>query len=279
MTNNGKKVAVPGTLSHYTTIGGFTGILGKDTFRASNVSFLNDRRELLHALEAVQGAIKQLSKHTNFLAWEAVIRKVVAQLENGKIPDTYAICFCRDDDNLSQWRGYGGNVQGVCLTFKKEPLRRAFRELDARLYEVAYSNKSTIAKLRDALGDELEDIAELDEIVGFSGEKEKYAEMFKRISLLLPKFKHLGFKDEREWRAVVQRQIDATELKFRPSGNKIVPYIELKFEKKLPLTSVRVGPGHDQELTIQSLNVFLKSRGYPDVEIKKSEVPFRPGVE
>lgn len=274
-----KKPLPQGNLSHYTTIAGLTGILESQTFWASNVSFLNDRRELLHALEAVQGAIKQLSKDVVFLAWEAAIRKVVEQLENGKIPDTYAICFCGDDDNLSQWRGYGGSIQGVCLTFKKKPLRKALVALDAKLYEVAYSKKSTIVKLRDALGGELQDIAELDEIVGFSDEKQRYEEVFKRISLLLPKFKHLGFKDEREWRAVVQRQVDASELNFRPSGNKIVPYIKLKFEEQLPLLSVRVGPGHDQELTAQSLKVFLRSRGYPSVEVKMSEVPFRPGVE
>lgn len=179
MSSRSLKNPPPKNLSHYTTISGFTGILEEHTFWASNVSFLNDRRELLHALEAVQGAIKQLSKNANFVAWEYSIREVVQQLENGKTPDTYAICFCRDDDNLSQWRGYGGNVQGVCLTFMREPLRKALVAHEAKLYEVAYSKKSTIAKLRDALGGELEDIAELDEILGFSNEKQRYDEVFK----------------------------------------------------------------------------------------------------
>jgi len=97
-----------------------------------------------------------------------------------------------------------------------------------------------------------------------------------RISRLLPKFKHLGFKDEREWRYVVQKDIPPHDMKFRVMQNKIVPYIEIgASDTKFPIRSIRIGPGADQELTARSVETFMKAHKY-DIEITLSEVPFRP---
>ncbi len=103
-----------------------------------------------------------------------------------------------------------------------------------------------------------------------------YNELVSRVSGLLPRFKHWGFRDEQEWRFVLQKKVMKEELSFRISENKMVPYIVIGNAKEpLPIKSVRVGPGSDQELTAKSIKAFLDAHGY-NVKVKTSDVPFRP---
>jgi hypothetical protein len=46
----GKFLSHPDSLTHYTDLRGMMGIIESKQIWASNVSFLNDRRELLHGL-------------------------------------------------------------------------------------------------------------------------------------------------------------------------------------------------------------------------------------
>jgi len=267
---------LPKTISHYTTLAGLQGIIQTNCLWASNASFLNDKAELQHALKASRQAIKKLSSEESFKQWSATLERVCADLEDGGIPDTYVACFCRNDDNLSQWRGYGGTVQGVSVTFDRTKLAARLKPDKAAFFRVRYSKHSTVSKFTSALTSELKDIAELDEIIGTSSDKVRYQDLQRRISALLPRFKHLGFEDEKEWRFAIQRKIAPEALCFRPSSNKLVPYIEIgKSKELLPITGIRIGPGLDQELTAQSIRVFMSVSGY-DVPVKVSDVPFRP---
>jgi hypothetical protein len=100
--------------------------------------------------------------------------------------------------------------------------------------------------------------------------------VFDRVCRLLPKFKHFGFRDEREWRYVFQSQISPSELCFRSRAEKVVPYIKVgRSAERLPIASIRVGPGADQKLTVQSLASFLEARGYAKVPVETSVIPFR----
>lgn len=266
---------LPSSISHYTTLPGLKAIIESKRLWASNASFLNDRAELIHALQASKKAIAMLSSKKALKAWAPMLEEVFDELSDGQKSNTYVACFCGDDDNLSQWRGYGGSTQGVSITFSRSALAKRLESDHATLYKVTYARLSTATKLRDALAGELADIAELDEIIGEVDEEARYRDLLRRASALLPKFKHLGFKDEREWRFVVQKKPQNSKVLFRVSANKLVPYIEIgKKAAPLPITSVRVGPGTDQELTARSLEEFMKSHGYK-IEVRISNVPFR----
>jgi hypothetical protein len=129
--------------------------------------------------------------------------------------------------------------------------------------------------VRDALKGEFAELADLDDL-GELGEARSYDEVFRRVSSLLPKFKHFGFRDEREWRFVIQQPAPACELKFRAGLNRVVPYIEVGVrDVPLPITSVTVGPGNDQMLTAQSLRTFLRCHGHEGVGVEVSDIPFR----
>lgn len=265
----------PRYLSHYTTLQGLYGIIDSSSLWASNASFLNDKAELTHALDVSKRAISMLSSKKALKDWKSMLEKVFSELSGEQKSSTYVACFCADDDNLSQWRGYGGNVQGVSVTFDRSLLSQRLKINGANLYRVNYSKLSTAVRLRDALAGELSKIAELNESPGEIDQKKKYEDLLVKVSALLPKFKHLGFKDEREWRYVVQKSMANSRVLFRVLDNKMVPYIIIgKKNSKLPITKIRIGPGVDQELTARSVGEFLRAYKY-DVEINYSEVPFR----
>lgn len=266
---------LPMNLSHYTSLSGLQGIVKSKCLWASNVSFLNDKAELIHAIKASEEAIKLLLDGALDPRWGNVVSDVFKDLNGKSASDTYATCFCTDDDNLSQWRGYGGGVQGVCITFSRSRPSARFKSDDADLLKVAYTDKSTSQKLYRELIGEINDIERFNDLLGPLSASEMYSEIYSRASKCLPKFKYLGFKDEREWRYVVQRKMDASRIQFRVSSNKMVPYIEIgKGEKRLPIRSVRVGPGYDQELTAASVQQFMRVNGYRS-EVMLSKIPFR----
>jgi hypothetical protein len=275
-----KPISVPLRISHYTTLEGMKGIVESGCLWASNAAFLNDKVELSHALAASKQVIRKLSSDKAFEKWELALKEIFEKLTTSGIPDTYVACFCKSDDNLSQWRGYGGTTQGISLTFSRSKLAARLKKDGAEFHQVLYSHYSTAAKLKSALKNEVSDLADLDKIIGGSDEEENNIDLYRRVSALLPRFKHLGFKDEKEWRFIIQREIAERDLCFRVSNNKIVPYIKVgsggEANSPLPLTSVRIGPGADQELTMQSVRTFLSAKGYTDVDVDASEIPFRP---
>lgn len=267
--------SLPDSLSHYTTIDGFIGIIESKNLWTSNTSFLNDRKELVHGLEGAELAIGKFKSGLNPVL-RKILPKVIQEIKGGSLPATYVTCFCEKHDLLSQWRGYGGSQQGISIQFSREMLEKGFLKEKAKLVKVIYSDLSTASKVRDALAEEIKDLLEWEATLGGQSDEERKDGVFQIVSKLLPRFKHLGFLDEREWRFVVQRPVDVGDLQFRAKGAVIAPYINLSVEgAKLPMQSVTVGPGREMDLTQASVRMFLDRRGYEHVPVKLSRVPFR----
>jgi hypothetical protein len=241
---------------------GLIGIIDTGELWASNASFLNDRRELIHGLEASVDAVQKLASKA-YQSWKPVLDEAVSALSHGKIPDTYVLCFCSHKDALSQWRGYGGGEQSVGLIFDRVELSKRLRRDKARLMKVIYGSITTADKMTTELKRELDDFDTMEAIIGGAA-TERQKDAVSILSRLIPQFKHIGFADEREWRYVVQRSGDQTDVCFRRKGNVVVPYIKLakSGRDKLPLLEVIVGPGRDPELTTKSLKLYLKSKCY-----------------
>ena len=240
--------ALPDRLAHYTILGGFQGILGQGQFWASNVSFLNDSRELLHGLEASVQALKALSSTARTAPWLKSLRRASKRLFDGEMPNTYAVCFCGSSDVLSQWRGYGGSEQGVAMVFDRKALAARMAEKKAELFPVVYGKVKSKSIISKSLDQELALLSKSAETMRLSDES-RDAEAYRLMCRLLPQFNHYGFRDERELRFVVQQEKVRASVCFRPASNVLIPYLKLLDPDAglLPLTSVIVGPGRDQK--------------------------------
>lgn len=269
---------LPANLTHFTTLDGLMGIVESGEIWLSNVSFLNDRRELLYGLEEVEKVVKRYTSRKTYLEWHKPLAKVLRRLRKGRIPNTYAGCFCEQSDVLSQWRGYGGSVQGVAITFKRTRLNEALENSKAALFPVIYGKLKTASQITQELSERLEELEELTPHEDAS-EDEKDKKAHSIVSALLPQFKHYGFRDEREWRIVVQQNTLRSTVCFRSNANVLVPYIKFKLgpDGAVPIHYVRIGPGREQELTKRSVELYLKSQGYDKIEVRLSDVPYRLG--
>lgn len=145
---------LPDRLAHYTTLSGLQGVLDHGQFWASNVSFLNDSRELLHGLEASVQAVKALSTSARTAPWLKSLRRASKRLSDGELPNTYAVCFCGSSDVLSQWRGYGGSEQGVAMVFDRELLATRIAQKKAELYPIVYGKVKSKSKISRELEEE-----------------------------------------------------------------------------------------------------------------------------
>ncbi|MBZ9974206.1 MULTISPECIES: DUF2971 domain-containing protein [unclassified Mesorhizobium] len=266
-------VQVPNELTHFTTLPGLLGIVENRCLWASNVSFLNDRRELQHGISAAEKVLRDFATAQKKQIFAQIIDEVIIELKKAKLPDTYATCFCKAHDLLSQWRGYGGRVQGVSVTFNGKQLDSLFRSHGGIPMEVIYDKQRTVDRMRRS-------------IVTFSGladllrekdvDKIRF-ELIRRLPKLVPRFKDDGFSEENEWRFVIQKENDFEHVRFRDADGVLVPYLEVAVPigKRLPIKRVTVGPGKNQELTMRSVQLFLEAKGYERVPVEPSAVPYR----
>lgn len=262
-------------VTHYTSLEGFRSIVENDQLWASNIRFLNDKAEmefgLKEAVKFLEHQEKQIEKVTSA---HGVLRRAKKNIQSKGIPSAFACCFCTDGDSLSQWRGYTNGGQGIAITFEVGRLDDHFSEYNAVMAEVAYGTDATKQRLTD----------EFEKLVSSSGgdlfsDGWPSAENLEALILTLsPQFKHKSFEDEREWRLIINEPKKQSDLEYRTKDNVLVPYLKLgQRGVPLPITKITVGPGKDVDITMQSVEMFLKSKmHYEDVEVSRSYVPFRP---
>jgi hypothetical protein len=263
---------LPIAISHYTNLQGFIGMVEHDQVWASNVAYLNDREELLHGVKCASRALTKLLHDRRLTQWNAAIEGVVRQMEAGRMPNTYAACFCEKGDLLNQWRGYGGSEQGISLRFDRKKLASIRKGKKSFLAPVEYGLVRGKASITLGLRERLLAVTE-NELSDLGGDKEET--VYRILSELIPRFKHIGFQNEMEWRFVVQHETLRSSVCYRAGRNVVIPYLKLGEEgTRLPLKSVTVGPGNDTDLTKKSVESFLKAKGY-EIPVHVSKVPFR----
>lgn len=112
-------------------------------------------------------------------------------------------------------------------------------------------------------------------------------------------YKHPSFEDEKEYR--IEYEIDGNmnkkedeELRFRASGDLIIPYIKLTTKyfdylkikkeestsptfmiKRIPINNIIIGPSLEFIAIKSGIEQLLDKNGYENVEIIKSNVPYR----
>ena len=70
----------------------------------------------------------------------------------------------------------------------------------------------------------------------------------------------------------IPKKRDLSNIKWRNSSDNVVPYIEKHFEKEL-ISEIIIGPKN--HTTIENMELFLKSVGFENVSVIKSEISYR----
>jgi len=269
----------PTHLTHYTDLAGLKGIIENNELWLSHAAFLNDPQELEHGVDQTKKVLNNLlddeAVGATAKARQKLIKDIAADMEDFERPAAYIACFCQRSDILSQWRGYASR-QGVSITFKMSGLRSCFSDLDAELLQVAYGINEAKRHLKSVIAEKFPDIVDdIDYLLGTEKNDEIRRKFKNLLATLVPRFKHFGFREEQEWRLVI-RNPPIDKLKFRPRGQLMLPYLELKSKKKkLPISAVRIGPGVNDDAVEKSVKFFLETRGYDPDLVKPSSTPYR----
>lgn len=288
-----------GLVYHYTDAAGLDGILKSGCIRATHFAHQNDPRELLEGeqlvrevAESMMGALPTQLQNgllTDFLS--GYEKMVMTNL----VKDLYIASFSEHDDDLSQWRAYGGRGAGyaIGLTFNiaDEAHNEAARSrgLGQTMAQVRYDREAMKLRVR----------ADLAEVFGglekyfatFPNRAEELLNRgmvvaYRRAARIAPIFKHPKYSGEAEWRliaSVVQKDAEKRLLKTRPSVTGIVPFLDLPLEygKDGPVEIERlvVGPSLDSARSVRAAQLMLRGLGYTEEQTKRvvvpSEIPFR----
>lgn len=279
--NNNEEMTVPEKLYHYTSKEGFLGIIENKTLWASEILYMNDEKETRIPFEICKELLEE-DKNAN--AKEEIdhldeeLKKLLFKELIGL--ETYVISFSEKKDDLNMWRAYGDNASGICMGFNScellEALEKNQKIKSMKWRKCIYDKQEQKNKIQNLLDSEKVDIGRLSE----------------KLREFSTYFKDESFKDEHEWRIVVELNTgEYRDLKKARVGKDIfVPYCELQIEKeKLPRCKVEgdypwlggINVGHN------TTDIFYKSVlhacsvygiGFGRVlerEPRKSDIPYR----
>lgn len=212
-------------LYHYTSIAGLNGILCSRSVWASDCRYLNDEKELVHALDLFLGRLDGSEREALSLAlhWHNSSRAHCV------------LSLSRSPKVLSQWRAYGDDGRGAALGFYRRHLPGIAKELPRMLVDCVYDDHEGFVD--GVIQRRKEDIAALVKM----HEKERALNSFwelidrnpqplVRLYAELLRIKNPAFKEEQEVRLVISAPM--AQVRTRVAKDLIVPYVEHKFVEK-----------------------------------------------
>lgn len=272
---------------HYTTANALISIVQSEQLWATNIKFLNDEQEFLHAITLAKEVINKSTENAekikaNRSAYDDFIKEVTKALEN---LDTYhaenifTCSFSEEKDLLSQWRGYCPSNQGYCIHFDLDGLLKAAKEkfISCGIFPCVYDNAEKKKRISAALNKHWQEYIKLTDP---KKREQAVQNLTFEIEQLASYFKHPSFAEEKEHRLVIRMAWDIEEhAKFRAGPMSIIPYIEVPAPKAL-IKEIGIGPTRDQSLAKRGLAALIDFKFGPlasfgDVKISESKIPYR----
>lgn len=292
-----------GTVYHYTSADGISGIIDKHEIWMSNTAFMNDPNELKELEKATDIKDSDFTNDAVKERWHEMVDRT--RTNEMTEPDYYMASFSRKRDSLEQWRAYGN----FCIGFEAGKLAIIRRRIF--LYECLYTE--------DELRKWILEKEKIPEWTSLPDEDQRNNAAYNLVHVAPMKYKNKHFSTEEEIRLVAISHHnwgvytgspvmyeDDLPIHFRPHPLYGFPLPYLKFfieresnnrpqgtketetqmkERKLkeeaakqrellPITEVIVGPMAYQREAITACEILLFERGYKLVPVK-SDIPYR----
>jgi hypothetical protein len=272
---------------HYTDANGLLGILKTGGFWFTQSTCLNDIAEQRYLSDRVHEHVKVQILETPAEPAATMRRAADFALSHRDFSTTWhhVACFSEVEDDLSQWRGYGGGECGFAIGLDVRELNAALKKRrgEAAFVKMIYDADEHERLAKDVLAFGLNMFAEKiaqDIRADANVSAEQFLEAFAfELDILATMTKHPKFHREEEWRMVAAFQAeDFKNLEFRQKRTLLARYLPIALapaDEKLPITRVYVGPGPVQRVSQVSVDAALKKYGYPEIKVEISKVPFR----
>jgi hypothetical protein len=285
----------PDDVFHYTTTDGLIGIIESGVLWATHSAYLNDPSEIVHAHSLIQQTLdERLNTEEDLVGRELLTRARYAINPRDGMYQYFVVSFCEQSDLLGQWRAYSrrgggyamgfdaGVIKGLADPSPSVILRRVIYDHDLQRKFIAATIDRSVEKLKLTVRQESNEREVNGTIATFVGFLRDHFSEFHFT------FKNLAFKEEQEWRLIVQADFTARDellrdIKFRSASGVAVPYLALPLTTaadpaamQLPLQSVVYGPTVESGRAEHGVRMLLDKYGYTYVTISSSQVPLRP---
>jgi len=295
-------------LAHYTTLENIERIITSEQMWLSNPLLMNDLEEVrfgvLNGMEIIRSSKElhdALGNDDRRRLFFDTLESAFDVYGNEDVIDLYVICFSvhKKDDNdgiLSMWRGYGNQGKGAALVFDTSKLPVP-DETPLTLGGVWYATKD---ERKERI---TEKIKELSSFIAANAFPDQYLhaaarELFKRLCIFSVFSKHIGFKEENEWRLVYLKDRDQIDdenervffekyFSYFNGPNGVQPKLKLPIGEFLGsinaaisfsdlIESIIIGPTVASPLAKRSVERMLKAIGKESLidKVKSSEIPF-----
>jgi hypothetical protein len=270
-------------------------ILEQDDVRLSHAEYSNDQMEMAQAKDVI-GKVLDKAGHSSFSAevrqqYNGIAATLDAYVFCTSSPDD---CLASQQDRLSQWRAYGQDGRGVCLSLVSGKLAAlVYYTPGLRINPVIYDPALQVSFV-EAILTEGEALAKTDPLA--------LAATLGALVFATPMMKAHGFSKEQEWRLIFMPPAADLKLKlgFHTRRDFLAPFLTLKYiwndlrpqltklitinpplnvseptgEPLLPIAEVMVGPSGNQPLNERAMTKLLAQTPWP-LEPKRSCIPYR----
>lgn len=264
----------PPVLWHYTSGQALIDIISNGELWATQVSCLNDQLELVHSAQLLVQAFKKLRKTHQRKDDLAFLDRAIEELDRdiSLQSNIFVASFSEHENDLSQWRSYGGGEGGYVIGFNREGLNFGQQAGMFTLgveYNLAKQEAIMNAVAEAALVYFKDGLAEGLDCLTFIRE-DALPMTFMGLGLIGPFLKHETFSAEKEWRVARELSIGYKGLRFRQKQSMLSRHVPLDFHrpgmektKMLPIVSVGVGPCRHPGVSVNSVVALLQANGYP----------------
>ncbi len=272
---------------HYTSGAGLIGIIESGTIFGTQVSCLNDATEIRYAAARLREALtERLAKlEDNDLGLKFIKSYIERLQDDDAVPNTaglpyFVSCFSTLEDDLSQWRSYGGGENGYAIGIRVKDL---FGTANSLVVRVNYDKDTHMA-----LATEVAEATDRFYREGVIAAIENWDETFlaawdSSLTQLAPIIKDPGFAQEKEVRIVHQLQIaEIADLRVLQRKTMMSRHFPIKFPSggvtrhpRIPIHRIIVGPSRHKEISRISVDTLLRTHGYTTGLVVSSARPYQ----
>jgi hypothetical protein len=278
---------------HYTNDAGLRGILKDKKLWATDVRYLNDSHEYIHAIHRARADLAQRRPQVELD--ETFLRSFDQALTNyeealtdrrgGHTAKAFVFSLSTRRDHLPQWRAYAPGVLGFSLGFNIDHLPYVD---SSGIFECIYSDaekKRIVSGFIDETHEHFRELTTPPPEHPYQQRSilrmpdRRLAEYFPPIAA---RMKHPGFEDENEWRVVLFEFPDgsaAREVVHRQGQAGPVPYVEIDLSgySTWPIQEIMVAPSEDQDLAMEAARRAIRAAGldFQGIRITASRIPLR----
>ena len=279
---------LPPEIWHYTNADGLIGILKSGHIWSTQVACMNDSLEqryfgdLVHKqMEAERGGDTDPTLDVLY----RVAEQLFAQRDFATAGH-FVACFSEVEDDLGQWRGYGGGECGYAIGFRPDGIEKALQKRigGGLVLPMNYDDGKHLFLAKDVVRWAKKYFQE--GLTRGLSDSERWArEHLMAFAIELDIFasliKHPKFFGEVEWRITATLQAgEHSALMFRQKRTLLARHLPLVLAvpangNKLPITRIYIGPGPAQHISKISVGDLLAQTGYAGIPVEVSKVPYR----